>query len=84
MPSEERGEGTVGGFYDNMSRGRKWCRAQHRGGPIFNEEYGAERDPGSVLHGNLGPVPRFSGGVRVFCYTSRSGPPLAVLVRRKI
>ena len=38
-------------------------------GPPFNACLSAGRDPGSVLYGKLGPVPGFSGGVKVFCYT---------------
>ena len=40
--------------------------------PIFNNVYNVSRDPGSFSHTKLGPVPGFSGGVRVFYYT---GPP---------
>ena len=43
-----------------------------RRGPTFNTCLSAGRDPGSVLYGKLGPVPRFSGGVKVFCYTGRT------------
>ena len=41
--------------------------AQRR--PTFNACLGAGTDPGSILHVNLRPVPGFSGGVKVFCYT---------------
>ena len=38
-------------------------------GPTFNACLSAGMDPGSILHVNLWPVPGFSGGVKVFCYT---------------
>ena len=43
-------------------------------GPIFNDVYNASRDPGSFLYSKLGPVPGFSGGGRVFCYTGECIP----------
>ena len=48
-----------------------WCLVSHSAqrGPTFNGCLSAGMDPGSILHVNLGPVPGFSGGVKVFCYT---------------
>ena len=43
------------------------CTARRR--PKFNDVYNVSRDPGSFLHVKLGPVPEFSWGIRVFCYT---------------
>ena len=51
------------------------CLVSHsaRRGPTFNACLSAGTDPGSILHINLRPVPRFSGGVKVFCYTGVGG-----------
>ena len=55
------------------------CLVSHsaRRGPTFNTCLSAGMDPRSILHVNLWPVPGFSGGVKVFCYTgiSSSEPP---------
>ena len=47
------------------------CLVSHsaRRGPTFNACLSAGMDPGSILHVNLQPVPGFSGGIKVFCYT---------------
>ena len=51
------------------------CLVSHsaRRGPTFNTCLSAGTDPGSILHVNLRPVPGFSGGVKVFCYTGTYG-----------
>ena len=51
------------------------CLVSHsaRRGPTFNTCLSAGTDPGSILHINLRPVPGFSGGVKVFCYTGNGG-----------
>ena len=50
------------------------CLVSHsaRRGPTFNACLSAGMDPGSILHVNLQPVPGFSGGVKVFCYTGQT------------
>ena len=49
--------------------GRYLVSHSARRGPTFNACLSAGKDPGSILHVNLRPVPGFSGGVKVFCYT---------------